>query len=457
VRTLKPTKVVASFDSATVLQAALAAALRGEPFPHLGHSSAAALAVRSAGRLPWPLLKQLYARIGASEGIDPARLGDVDLGEVARALVDSIPARPYPAVLIGSSNGALTHLAAAMQVPWLPGTVLVPVARRGDPQRPVDALEFGRRTAGPLLKRNRDIALHHMHDQVQDELMVAHMTYFRTKWQELPDAYAAFLSRRLMPGAPVLLVEDTSRWPVTRVSERHVFQAGAQGGRAADYFLSRPHTPSADGEAPEAEWGADAGLGSAVRRWCRSSGHPLVQISYAGPQGPAAAVATTLREWHQRSGAPADRLVVPSFVLGDPWTTIVKGAVPFWTFFSVEAALDSLRAYLEDAAPYRYVDLMLFQHGVPSAGIAAPDEWLRVAGAGGARARLLGLDARRFPHDIASIARYGPALSALPDSGRPWTPMDVGTVVESLSRSSSLSVLTESVPAPTSDRPAGPR
>ena len=65
-RTLKPTKVVASFDSATVLQAALAAALRGEPFPHLGHSSAAALAVRSAGRLPWPLLKQLYARIGAS-------------------------------------------------------------------------------------------------------------------------------------------------------------------------------------------------------------------------------------------------------------------------------------------------------------------------------------------------------------------------------------------------------
>ena len=44
-----------------------------------------------------------------------------------------------------------------------------------------------------------------------------------------------------------------------------------------------------------------------------------------------------------------------------------------------------------------------------------------------------------------------PALDALPDSGRPWTPLDVETVVQSLRRSSSLSVVTGSVPAPTAD------
>jgi hypothetical protein len=70
-RPLAPHNVVASFDSATVMRASLAAALKGQPFPHLGHSSGAALAVRVGGRLPWPILRWVYTRIGASEGINP--------------------------------------------------------------------------------------------------------------------------------------------------------------------------------------------------------------------------------------------------------------------------------------------------------------------------------------------------------------------------------------------------
>ena len=183
---LAPEKVVASFDSATVLHAGLAAALRGMPFPHLGNGPGAAAAIRTGGRLPWPVLRHLYTRVGAAEGIDPRRLGDVDLAAVARAARRRLPPRRYPAVMIGSSNGALAHLAAAMQVPWLPGTVLVPVSRTGDPERPADALAFGRTVAPRLLDANPDVVLHHMHDQMQDRLMVARMTYFRTKWHTLP-------------------------------------------------------------------------------------------------------------------------------------------------------------------------------------------------------------------------------------------------------------------------------
>ena len=113
----------------------------------------------------------------------------------------------------------MSHLAAALQVPWLPGTVLVPVTRVGDPQRPVDALRFGERVAPRLLDANPEVVLHHMHDPVQDELMVVRMTYFRTKWRTLPDSYARFLAA-LAPGAPVVLVEDTSAWPVVRAGDR---------------------------------------------------------------------------------------------------------------------------------------------------------------------------------------------------------------------------------------------
>jgi hypothetical protein len=431
---LSPADVIASFDSASVLQAGLAAALRGEPFPHLGNGAAAAAAVRAAGQLPWAVLRHLYTRVGASEGIPPDRLSDVDLDAVARWLAGSYPRRRYPAVLVGSSNGALAHLAAALQVPWLPGTVLVPVSRVADPHRPVDALEFGRRHAPALLDANPDVTLHHMHDQVQDELMVARMTYFRTKWRALPEGYVEFLADNLAPGAPVLLAEDRSSWPVVRLGDRHVFQTGAQGGLEPQAYLERAHTPQPDDEAPEAEWGADPGLSVGLARWCVDNGHPLVRVGFTGPQAPSHAVAALMREWYASRGEDADRLLVPSFVLGDPWRTITTASVPYWTFFSVQPALRAFAAHLERSAPYREIDILLFQHGVESEGIARPDEWTAIARRHGATPRLLALDRDRFPHDIASLARYGRAMAGLPSARSPWSPLELGPALEGLRR-----------------------
>jgi hypothetical protein len=425
VSALDPARVVAAFDSASVLHGATAAALSGRPFPHLGNNALAAAATRVGGRLPWGVLRHLYTRIGAAEGLPPDRLADVDLAAVAGWLTDAYPERPYPAVLIGSSNGALAHLAAAMQVPWLPGTVLVPVSRVADPARPADAMEFGRRYAPPFLAANPDVALHHMHDQVQDELMVARMTYFRTKWRRLPHAYRRFLADRLAPGAPVVLVEDHSRWPVVRLGDRHVFQTGAQGGLDPADYLTHPHTPVPDDEAAEAEWGADPGLGADLESWCAEHGHPLVRIGYDGPQAPAHAVAAALRGWYRDRGEPADRLIVPSFVLGDPWRTVATATVPYWTFFPVQPALRALDEHLSRAERYAAVDVLLFQHGVESAGIAGPDEWVATVRRHGARPRLLALDRSRFPHDIATNARYARAMAALPDARHPWSPLPV--------------------------------
>jgi hypothetical protein len=190
---LDPKEVVAAFDSASVLHAATVSALEGQPFRNLGSSALAGLGVRLAGRLPWSLLRSVYTRIGASEGISPRRLGDVDLAMVARSFVEPYPNRPYPAILLGASNGALIHLAAAMQLPWLPNTVLVPVAHVGDTDRPDEAMEFGRSVAPALLDRNPDVVLHHMHDQLQDVLMAERVSYFRVKWRRLPEAYASFI------------------------------------------------------------------------------------------------------------------------------------------------------------------------------------------------------------------------------------------------------------------------
>jgi hypothetical protein len=260
-----------------------------------------------------------------------------------------------------------------------------------------------------------------MHDQVQDRLMVARMTYFRLKWRRLPAAYERFLADALAPGAPVVVVEDSSRWPVVRLGDRHVFQTGAQGGQEAADYLADPRAPRPDDEAPEAEWGADPQLTDAVATWCAAHDHPLVRIGYRGPQAPAHAVATIVRGWVRDRGEAGDRLVVPSFVVGDPWRTIAAAAVPFWTFFAVRPALRALEEHLAAADPYRSVDVLLFQHGVRSAGIAAPQEWVAAIRRHGAIPRLVGLDPRRFPHDIGALGRYGPALATLLPARRPWT------------------------------------
>ena len=317
--------------------------------------------------------------------------------------------------MIGSSNGALAHLAAALDVPWLPDTVLVPVAHADDPDRADDVLEFGAQVAPALLERNPDIGLHHMHDPLQDELMSRWMSYFRVKWRALPTAYADLVRSRLRPGGQVIMVDDTSTWPVTRVAERHVFQAGGRGGAPPKDYLSRAHTPSADETAPEAEWGLDRSFAADLTRWCEAASIPLITISYDGPQAPAAAVAETMRDWYRSRGEAADRLVVPSFVLGDPWNTVNAAAVPFWTFFAVQPARAALDDYLGQAEPYRDVHLFLFEHGVSLPGHRHPGRLRRHRPPTRRRAASRGSGHEQVParHRLAGPLRTGfPAAAA---------------------------------------------
>jgi hypothetical protein len=158
--------------------------------------------------------------------------------EIARWMIDAYPRRRYPAVAIGSWSGALIHLCAALGIPWLPQTVLIPVRRSGihpdEPRRDLEAgVEWGRR----LLAANPELELHHMHDPNQDHLMIRRMTYFRVKRLRLGDAFERFLGDTLTPGGTIFLSECGITWPTTRIAERHVFQFGAVGGATEEEYF----------------------------------------------------------------------------------------------------------------------------------------------------------------------------------------------------------------------------
>lgn len=201
---MRPARAVAAFDSASAMLRALSAFLHGRDLPMLGQvprtlEPVVAPLLGGVNRLPLGVRERLYSWSGWAEAVPARRVGDIDAEELARWVVDHYPRRPYPAVLVGSSNGALVHLAAALGVPWLPQTLLIPV-RRGDvhPDEPVAEMEAMASTAQALLDANPELAVHHMHDANQDRLMIRRMSYFRVKWLRLPAAYRQFI-REVLP------------------------------------------------------------------------------------------------------------------------------------------------------------------------------------------------------------------------------------------------------------------
>lgn len=120
---------IAGFDSASGMVVTLVRFLHGQDTPPRRKPAFRALRPVAA-RLPERTRQWIYSMFSGAEGRRPEELAALDADVVAAAIAGVFPRRRYPAVVIDSSNGALTHLCAAMGVPWLPQTVLLPVRQQ---------------------------------------------------------------------------------------------------------------------------------------------------------------------------------------------------------------------------------------------------------------------------------------------------------------------------------------
>ncbi len=443
-RHLTASRAVAEFDSASSMLAATAAALRGERFERVGRGPLAA-AASSATALAPRRVRELSSTLVGGAGAAPARrLGGLDAEDLSSWVVDHYPRRRYPAVAVGASNGAAVHLWAALGVPWLPSTLLVPVRHRSrDLDDPSSVLAAGVRAAAPLLAANPDLAVHQMHDPNHDRLMSRTMAYLRLKRLALGRVYERFLADSLAPGGEVLLLTDRSTWPVAQVGERHVFQFGGAGGASVEEYLDggprvraflaahgsahhRWRPPRPDVVAPEAEWGSPPQLAADVRRWAAAHGHRVRELVLDAPEDLSGPVADLHRRWYAERGLPGDRLLVESFIVLDPVGALRSARVPYWTVFPTRPSLERLQQHLAASPAYRDAAVVVFPHGTRSIGYAPPAAWQEVLGG----ARLLGGRARRYPAEFAALSGYGRALRRdrrrwpLPEEPLPLTVLD---------------------------------
>ena len=430
-RTLPPS-YVADFDSASACLRATARVLKGKDFPSWGLARPLKRIVPLANLFGPEVRETIYAIGGMMEGISPRSTGKVRAERLARWATGLYPARRYPGVMIGSSNGALVHLCAALGMPWLPQTLFVPVRQLGiHPDEPAEDMEASLEPGRRLLEANPELQLHHMHDPNQDRLMVEHMTYFRIKRLRLGEAYEEFLRRTLPPGGPIILVECERRWPVKRLGERHLFQFGALGGateeefhhgspRVAEYLerygarRRQWDPPEPDEEAPEAEWGFAPELREDTLRFAREHGYRVVRLVFEEPEALSPLVADFYRWWYEQRRIQARRLFVESFIMIEPWWTLRTGSVPFWMKFNTETSFDALSAYLERSEPFDEIYLTLFQQGTEGVGLPSIEQWRTLLRHARRRGEFLGIEPEEHPRDFGGLGRYQDAVQEIP-------------------------------------------
>jgi hypothetical protein len=428
---------MAGFDSASAMVRVLGSAVDGRDAPLLAQlpaplEPALDWLMGQVERLPEPAVQAVYRRAGWADAITARQLERVRSEKLADWVIRRYPRRRYPVVFIGSSNGALVHLAAALGAPWLPQTLLLAVRHGGlDPDDPAADMGTMRTVGRALVENNPDLALHHMHDPVQDRLMIARMTYFRVKFLRLPEAYRAFLASCLAPDGTVVLVDCTVRWPTTMVGDRHVFQFGAlggaterefaEGGPRVAQFLSQQGSsrdrwlpPAADGTSPEAEWGFAEPLAEDVAAIAADRGMKVERLRFEQPEDTSPLIAGLFRDWYAHHGLPTGRLLVSSFLLLDPVLAIRTGLVPYWALFGTQPSLDRLIGYLSRTAEYDDIRLTVFPHGTQSIGLPGIGEWQAALGHARRDGQLLAIEPRRYPRHFRALSGFHRELSQLP-------------------------------------------
>jgi hypothetical protein len=422
--------VITQYDSAAFMHRATAQFLRGKDFR---------VRERVPRYVPWPvfislvgLLNQLpeslkiRLSVSTSQGqalkTEDAR--KVDQEKIARDLVAEIPRRRYPAIAIGSSNGALVHLYAALGIPWLPQTNLA-LINRDTPIEPDDMArdaQWGREFAQPILERNPNLKLHQMNDPAQDRYMAIKMTYFRLKFLQLPRAFKQFIEECLEPGGDILVVNCQNRWPTTRLSDRHYFQVGGYGGITIDEYLNggprveeflarngskqkRFILPEITGEHLEAEWGFEDTMLDSINALAAKRGYRVRQLFFRSPRDTVRPIADFYRNWYASMGRPTNKLFLESFMLVEPYWCLRAGCVPYWGLFTGQPSYEDMADYVREHE-WDYIYMTMFSNIVRSIGVPEGHEWHRLAKHAREDHALIGVDPDKFPFDLLSAFQF---------------------------------------------------
>lgn len=422
---------ITGLDSATMALRALGNYLKGKDLPSEGIvPPIKALGGQMVSHLPDPVVETASTWAGWMNASSLDIIDEIQAETMSSWVLSQYPRRRYPAMMIGSSNGAAVHLGAALGIPWLPQTLLTCLRHATDPDDPNQAMEWAKAPVQRLLCNNPDLWVYQMHDPNQDRVKVPRVIYFRLKRTRLGERYKQFLRENLAPGATIFLLECQYTWLAAHAGDRHLFQFGGAGvlssedyfdhsQQIADFLKQHQSThsywnpPTPDGRFPESEWGFDPALRTDVEQFADQHGFRIRRIVFDHPQDLSPLVADLYRWWYQERGIPSNRLLSESFVYLQPWWALRLGLVPFWTVFNDQRSANSLDDYLDTAKPYDEIYMNLFSNGIEAMGYAPIERWRSILDRARKQGQFVGVNEQTYPGDLASFTRHYTELKKL--------------------------------------------
>ena len=353
-----------------------------------------------------------------SVGHEAKEAGRLDVDSLPQWCVDQYPQgdRQYEAIVIGSPNGAVAHLAALLGAPFLTTSFGLTFRHPTiDADDYLAYLESSGEIVDSILAANEgtgfELIAHY--DPLHDRSLVRYVDFIRVKLRELPACYREFIDRHLAPGGSLILIDCAFAWPQYELQARAYVQVGGLGGIPAETFLQRWPLELPLQARRESEWGCPEDFVLSAVGFAADRGIETVEISFDHPWSYSLLAHNA---YLACDGVRSRSLVIDCFNHLNPRTNVETGIPALWLPFNTVEGL----SFVESALSGKTFDRVYFAilpSFADSPDTAPLESWIDLLSRYG-DVELVGVDPDRFPADPLAPFRFVGRMTELRDTHR---------------------------------------